>query len=132
MGRMPALDVRSLISPAHCRPRCEGVIRYADGEVQMLGVLLGVVLAGSLVALADVASSYESELRSFTRAHWLRSVMVPVLGPLLWTMYGRPRIVKAPSAPSRYLLENTATDDNPAYIAYLDRLISARRHQAQD
>ena len=98
----------------------------------MLGVLLGVVLAGSLVALADVASSYESELRSFTRAHWLRSVMVPVLGPLLWTMYGRPRIVKAPSAPSRYLLENTATDDNPAYIAYLDLLISARRHQAQD
>ncbi|HEY8663258.1 MAG TPA: hypothetical protein VIL68_06530 [Propionibacteriaceae bacterium] len=61
----------------------------------MLAVLLGVVLAGSLVALADVASSYESELRSFTRAHWMRSVMVPVLGPLLWTMYGRPRIVKA-------------------------------------
>jgi len=37
-------------------------------------------------------------------------------------MYGRPRIVKAPSAPSRYLLANTATDDNPAYIAYLNRL----------
>ena len=132
MGRMPPLDVRSLISPAHRRARCKGVIRYADVEVQMLEVLLGVVLAGSLVALADVASSYESELRSFTRAHWMRSVMVPVLGPLLWTMYGRPRIVKAPPAPSRYLLANTATDDNPAYIAYLDRLISARRHQAQD
>ena len=98
----------------------------------MVGLLLVIVLVGSLVALADVASSYESEMRSFTRAHWLRSVMVPVLGPLLWTLYGRPRIVQAPSAPSRYLLENTATDDNPAYIAYLDRLISARRHQAQD
>lgn len=96
MGRMPPLDVRSLISPAHYRARCKGVIGHADVEVQMLGVLLGVVLAGSLVALADVASSYESELRSFTRAHWLRWVMVPVLGPLLWTMYGRPRIVKAP------------------------------------
>lgn len=98
----------------------------------MLGVLLGVVLAGSLVALADVASSYESELRSFTRGYWMRSVMVPVLGPLLWTMHGRPRIVKAPSAPSRYLLENTATDDNPVFIAYLGRVIRARRHQAQD
>jgi hypothetical protein len=98
----------------------------------MLGVFLGVVLLGSLVALADVASSYESELRSFTRAHWLRSVMVPVLGPVLWVMYGRPRIVRAPSAPSQYMLENTATDDNPAYIAYLGRLINARRHQAQD
>jgi len=98
----------------------------------MLGVFLGVVLLGSLVALADVASSYESELRSFTRAHWLRSVMVPVLGPVLWVMYGRPRIVRAASAPSRYMLENTATDDNPAYIAYLGRLINARRHQAQD
>ena len=96
----------------------------------MLGVVLGIVLAGSLVALADVASSYESELRSFTRGHWLRSVMVPVLGPLLWTMYGRPRIVHAPSAPSRYVLESTPTDDNPAYIAYLDRVISARRRQA--
>jgi len=30
------------------------------------------------------------------------------------------------------LLATTATDDTPAYIAYLDRLISARRHQAQD
>lgn len=98
----------------------------------MLGVFLGVVVAGSLVALADVASSYESEMRSFTRAHWMRSVMVPVLGPLLWTMYGRPRFVRAPSAPSRYLLENTATDDNPVFIAYLSRVIRARRRQAQD
>jgi hypothetical protein len=131
MGSMRPLDVRSLISPTHCRARCKVVNRYADVEVQMLEVLLGVVLAGSLVALADVASSYESELRSFTRAHWMRSVMVPVLGPLLWIMYGRPRIVKAPPAPSRYQLANTATDDNPAFIAYLGRLIRARRHQAQ-
>jgi hypothetical protein len=98
----------------------------------MLGWVLGAVIIGSLVAAADVASSYESELRRFTRAYWLRAVMVPLLGPLLWVMYARPRIVKAPSAPSHYLLENTATDDNPRYIAYLDRLISARRHQAQD
>ena len=98
----------------------------------MVGLLLIIALVGSLVALADVASSYESEMRSFTRAHWLRSVMVPVLGPLLWTLYGRPRIIRAPSAPSRYLLENTATDDNPTYIAYLDRLLAARRHHSQD
>ena len=98
----------------------------------MLGWTLGIMLVSSLVALADVASSYESELRSFNRGHWMRAVMVPVLGPLLWTMYGRPRLVHAPSAPSRYIIENTATDDNPAYIAYLDRVISSRRHQAQD
>jgi hypothetical protein len=98
----------------------------------MPGLFLGIMLVGSLVALADVASSYESELRSFTRGHWLRAVMVPVLGPLLWSLYGRPRIVRAPSAPSRYLLENTPTDDNPAYIAYLERVINARRRQAQD
>jgi hypothetical protein len=101
-------------------------------EVLMLGWFLGIVLVGSLVAVADVASSYESELRSFTRGHWLRAVMMPVLGPLLWTIYGRPRIVRAPSAPSRYVLENTATDDNPVYIDYLDRVLNARRHQAQD
>ena len=98
----------------------------------MLGWFLGIVLGGSLLAAADVASSYESELRSFTRRYWLRAVMVPVVGPLLWTLYGRPRIVRAPSAPSRYLIENTATDDNDLYIAYLDRVISARRRQAQD
>lgn len=97
----------------------------------MLGLFLGIMLGTSLVAAADVATSYESELRSFTRRHWLGSVLVPVLGPMLWVMYGRPRMVKAPSAPSHYLLENTATDDNPAYIAYLDRVISARRRQAQ-
>jgi len=34
----------------------------------MLEVVLGIALAGSLVALADVASSHESELRSFTAA----------------------------------------------------------------
>ena len=98
----------------------------------MLGWFLGIVFVGSLVAVVDVASSYESELRCFTSGHWLRAVMVPVLGPLLWTMYGRPRIVQAPSAPSRYVLENTATDDNPVYIDYLDRVLNARRHQAQD
>jgi hypothetical protein len=129
---MKPFDVRSLICPALSGARCKCVPRSADMEVQMLGLILGVVLCGSLVALADVATSYESELRSFNHAHWLRSVMVPVLGPVLWVMYGRPRIVRAPSAPSRYILENTATDDNPAYIAYLGRLINARRHQAQD
>jgi hypothetical protein len=98
----------------------------------MLGWFLGIVLGGSMVAVADVASSYESELRCFTRGFWLRVVMVPVVGPLLWSLYGRPRIVRAPSAPSRYLIENTPTDDNDLYIAYLDRVISARRHQAQD
>jgi hypothetical protein len=30
------------------------------------------------------------------------------------------------------VLENTATDDNPAYIDYLGGVINARRHQAQD
>ncbi len=98
----------------------------------MLGTILGVVAASSLVALADVATSYESELRRFTRSHWCRAVLVPVLGPILWVVYGRPRLVRAPSAPSRDLLENTATDDNPRYLAYLDRLIAARRHHAQD
>lgn len=97
----------------------------------MLWLVVGIVVVGSLVSVADVASSYESELRCRTRSHWLRAVMVPVLGPLLWVVYGRPRIVRAPSAPSRYVLANTATDDNPRYIDYLDRLISARRRQAQ-
>ncbi len=96
----------------------------------MLGLTVASVLVVSLVAMLDVASFYECELRSFTRGHWLRASAVPVLGPLLWVLYGRPRPLQAPSAPGSYILENTATDDNPAYIAYLERLIAARRHQA--
>ncbi|MBI4900357.1 MAG: hypothetical protein HY829_07755 [Actinobacteria bacterium] len=98
----------------------------------MLGLSLAGVIVVSLVAMLDVASSYECELRSFTRGHWLRAAAVPVLGPLLWVVYGRPRAVRAPAGPGAYLLENTATDDNPAYLAYLERLIAARRHQAQE
>ncbi|HSN12360.1 MAG TPA: hypothetical protein VLS51_09655 [Propionibacteriaceae bacterium] len=98
----------------------------------MLELTVAGVIVVSILAMLDVASSCESELRRFTRRHWVRASLVPVLGPLLWVAYGRPRAVRAPSGPGRYLLENTATDDNPAYIAYLERLIEARRHQAQD
>lgn len=97
----------------------------------MIVMTIGIVaIVTSLLALLDVASSYESEMRSLTKAHWLRAVLVPVLGPLLWAVYARPRLVRAPAAPSPYLLQTTATDDNPAYIAYLDRLIAARRGAA--
>ena len=99
----------------------------------MLGIVAGVMVAVSLLAMADVATSYESELRSLTRNHWLRAVLVPVLGPVLWALYGRPRLVKAPPAPPSYWLESTATDDNPAYIAYLARVVASRlRRQIQD
>lgn len=99
----------------------------------MLGIIAGIVLAVSLVAVADVATSYESELRSLSRRHWVRAVMVPVLGPLMWAVYGRPRLVKAPPAPASCWIENAPTDDNPEYIAYLGRVVNARlRRQVQD
>ncbi|HET7723302.1 MAG TPA: hypothetical protein VFK68_01580 [Propionibacteriaceae bacterium] len=98
----------------------------------MIELTLAGVIVVSILAVLDVASACEGELRSFTRRHWVRASFVPVLGPLLWVVYGRPRAVRAPSAPSRYILQNTATDDNAAYIEYLGRLIEARRHQAQD
>lgn len=99
----------------------------------MLGIVAGILVAGSLLAMVDVASSYESELRSLTRRHWLRAVLVPVLGPVLWALYGRPRLVKAPPAPPTYWIESSATDDNPAYIAYLARVVAGRlRRQIQD
>jgi hypothetical protein len=99
----------------------------------MLGIVAGIMVAVSLLAMADVATSYESELRSLTRHHWLRAVLVPVLGPVLWALYGRPRLVMAPPPPPSYWLESSATDDNPAYIAYLARVVASRlRRQIQD
>jgi hypothetical protein len=99
----------------------------------MLGIVAGITLAVSLLAMADVATSYSSELRSLTRHHWLRAVLVPVLGPILWALYGRPRLVKAPPAPTSYWIDSSATDDNPAYIAYLARVVAGRlRRQIQD
>ncbi len=92
----------------------------------MFGIIAGIVVAASLVAMADVATSYESELRSLTRRHWLRAVMVPVLGPVLWVGYGRPRLVNAPPAPMACWIENSPTDDNPEYIAYLSRVVAGR------
>lgn len=99
----------------------------------MLGIVAGITLAISLLAMADVATSYESELRSLTRRHWWCAVLVPVLGPVLWSLYGRPRLVQAPPAPTSYWIESSATDDNPAYIAYLARVVAGRlRRQIQD
>ena len=99
----------------------------------MFGIVASITMVVSLLAMADVATSYESELRSLTRHHWLGAVLVPVLGPVLWALYGRPRLVKAPPAPTSYVLESSATDDNPAYIAYLARVVASRlRRQIQD
>lgn len=103
---------------------------FSGGE-KMLLLVFGVLIACSLAALVDVSSSYESELRRGTLAFWRCVAPIPVFGPVLWVLYGRPQLVRAPSTPTRNLLVNAATDDNPDFIAYLDRVVAARRHQAQ-
>lgn len=100
----------------------------------MLGIIACVAVAGSLVAVADVATSYESEMRSLTRKEWLLIALLPVVGPMLWISAGRPRFVKtSPPPPPPYWLQTSATDDNPDYIAYLSRVVAGRlRPQTQD
>ncbi|MFT4186274.1 MAG: PLDc N-terminal domain-containing protein [Micrococcaceae bacterium] len=52
-------------------------------------VLLGIVLL-FVAAVVDWALSEKTQVRTFGKVAWFFMLIVPVAGPVLWTIAGRP------------------------------------------
>lgn len=83
-------------------------------------VLLVVVVAVlTIYTLFDVIAAPRGSARRLNRPVWAVLAFVPVVGPLLWVLVGRPR---RPARPERRQPPRPATgpDDDPDFLRGLD------------
>ncbi|MCC9176509.1 PLD nuclease N-terminal domain-containing protein [Arthrobacter sp. zg-Y750] len=90
-------------------------------------VLFGVIIVAAVIiyAVIECIMSRSNEVRSISKVSWLFAiVLVPVLGALLWFLFGRPTGGgSGPREPRR----PAAPDDDPDFL----RNLESRRRQAQ-
>lgn len=93
----------------------------------MLRVLPYVIHIALLIyALADCVQTDESRIRSLPKAMWMLLILfVPIIGPILWLVLGRPEggPRPKPSTPSQWATNHrpVAPDDDPAFLEELRR-----------
>ncbi|MCC9203956.1 PLD nuclease N-terminal domain-containing protein [Arthrobacter sp. zg-Y769] len=89
-------------------------------------VLFGVIIVAAVIIYAaiDCIMSRAHEVRSISKVSWLFTiVLIPVLGAVLWFLFGRPSGGPGPREPRR----PSAPDDDPEFL----RNLEIRRRQAQ-
>ena len=92
----------------------------------MLRVVVVLVVIGLLVyALVDCLRADARDLRLLPRPVWVLLILLPLAGPLLYLLLGRP--VRAPEEPT---VRPLAPDDDAEFLRQLD--IERRRRQADD
>ena len=92
-------------------------------------VLFGVIIVAAVIiyAVIDCIMSRANEVRSISKVSWvLTIVLVPVLGALLWFLFGRPAGGSGGSGP-RPPRRPSAPDDDPDFL----RNLEVRRRQEQ-
>jgi hypothetical protein len=88
-------------------------------------VVVLVVIGVTVYALVDCWGSDGPSVRLLPRALWFLVVLVPVVGPVLWLVAGRPReVMDAP------LPRPVAPDDDPEFLRRLD--LERRRRVAEE
>jgi hypothetical protein len=88
-------------------------------------VVVLVVIGVTVYALVDCAGSDGPSVRLLPKPLWFLVVLVPVAGPVLWLVAGRPRDL--PEAPRARPL---APDDDPEFLRRLD--MERRRRAAEE
>jgi len=53
--------------------------------------LILVALALLIFSIVDIAMSGKGQVRAFPKPLWLLIVLLPVIGPILWFLFGRAR-----------------------------------------
>ena len=89
-------------------------------------VLFGVIIVAAVIIYAaiDCLMSRANEVRSISKVSWMFTILlIPVLGALLWFLFGRPSSGPGPREPRR----PSAPDDDPEFL----RNLEVRRRQAQ-
>ncbi len=81
-------------------------------------VVVLVVIGVTVYALVDCWGSDGPSVRLLPRPLWSLVVLVPVVGPVLWFVAGRPRDL--PEAP---LPRPLAPDDDPEFLRELRRRV---------
>jgi hypothetical protein len=97
---------------------------YSVGMLLRVVVVL-VVIGVTVYALVDCWGSDGPSVRLLPRPLWFLVVLVPVVGPVLWLVAGRPR--ELPAAPAARPL---APDDDPEFLRRLD--MERRRRAAEE
>ena len=88
-------------------------------------VVVLVVIGVTVYALVDCWGSDGPSVRLLPRPLWFLVVLVPIVGPVLWLVAGRPRDL--PEAP---LPRPVAPDDDPEFLRRLD--VERRRRIAEE
>lgn len=94
-------------------------------------VVYAVVVALVLLVYCalDVLSTPAASVRSLPKAVWFVLVLLPLLGPIAWLYFGRPRrgATRRAAAP-----EPSAPDDNEDFLRELQRRADEHRRRARD
>lgn len=93
-------------------------------------LFLAIALIALLVyALIDCAMSDRNRVRSIAKPWWILIIIVlPVVGPVLWFVLGRPRRDYTPPPRTRPA-GPVAPDDDPEFLRILEQ---RRRNQAKE
>ena len=88
-------------------------------------VVVLVVIGVTVYALVDCWGSDGPSVRLLPRPLWFLVVLVPIVGPVLWLVAGRPR-----DLPDAALPRPVAPDDDPEFLRRLD--LERRRRVAEE
>ncbi|MCC9144747.1 MULTISPECIES: PLD nuclease N-terminal domain-containing protein [unclassified Arthrobacter] len=93
-------------------------------------VLFGVIIVAAVIIYAaiDCVMSRANEVRSISKTSWLFTIiLIPVLGAVLWFLFGRPSGGSPGGSGPREPRRPSAPDDDPEFL----RNLEIRRRQAQ-
>lgn len=99
----------------------------------VLIIAAGALVVGlSIYSLLDIARTERDRVRAVPKALWfLIALILPVIGPVLWLVFGRPRAprrtVQAPGLPPA----PHAPDDDEAYLRFLGQQSRRRQEDAR-
>lgn len=89
---------------------------------RILPLILAIV--ATVYCAVDCAQSDRDQVRNLPKPLWLVLVIVvPILGPAGWLIFGRPRATPVPATagPRRIRRTPVAPDDDPRFLAELDK-----------
>ncbi len=93
--------------------------------------ILGLITVGVMIyALVDCWRSDDREVRGMPRPLWFLVILVPIVGPVAWLVYGAPR---GPGAGgSRGVPRVVAPDDDPDFLRDLEQKSRERRRTERE